>query len=499
MLLSLLLGLLAIPFILLGLLLAFLGFHQVRNRILYKLSGCNIPSVPEKPFIGALGIDPPSISAYKNFEKYGPIFYSPLLHVPMIYVSDPDVTQHVLSKANLPRSHFLTVQLPVFWGNSLETMQHGEGHPWKKERRLVDPAFRMSNLRNMTGSLTFHATKYTEILLQYSESHSESFDFAADISNLTLDIISSCGFSHNTGLIDGKRSQSSFVTSLNTFMQAIVTPIVLLPYGTHLMARYYRKEREELDRVFYKVIDQRLQQLKSDKQNATEAKDLLDFILRPDEDGNLLSREELRNELFVFYLAGHETTANVLSWLIFMLCKHPEIERKLVEELEAVMGPIDGKTIVAPTFEQLENLEYMKMVINETLRMYPPITASARFTNETFEMKGFIFPKGFGIACQNYNTHHDPNIWPDPFKFDPERFSKQNSERHPYSFIPFSAGPRICIGKNFFQVESKMILATLLRMVTFELDASKPSGEFKMDPFVKANGVWVHPKRRIPG
>jgi len=493
------------------LILGFLGYHQVKNYINYYRSGCNVPYVPEKPFIGSFRSGSQYVHRYNDALRYGHVVYSTWLHLPLISVCDPDIIQFVTQSHNYPKSPFVC-QLQQYWGRNLFNMQHGEDGKWKKERKLVDPAFRVRVLKLMHHSFAHHAVQFTQGMIQQAE-QGVGFDIMTEIGKMTLDVISSAAFSHplhamdylNPDEIDKNEIKEKNGPGSNPFVEAVLTfmrvnsPLILLPFGPNLKAFLERKELQLLDQTFYKVIDQRIADL--DKYGYTnEIKDLLDAMLRSDESGNRLSREELRNELFVFYLAGYNTTLTLLSWVFYELCHHPEVEKKLIEELESVMGPINEKAIVPPTNQQIESLSYMKMVINETLRLYSPVPSISRVMDETTEIKGFIFPKGCTVACNIYALHHNATIWPDPFKFDPERFSKENSGgRHIYAFIPFAAGPRICIGRNFLYFQVKIFLSTLLRSIRFELDETHQSDNGKLNPnesLVKPTHVYVRARKR---
>ena len=183
----------------------------------------------------------------------------------------------------------------------------------------------------------------------------------------------------------------------------------------------------------------------------------------------------------------------MLNFALHELARHPEVYENLVTEIDSVLGPADG-IMKFPTAKQMEEeMPYMEMVLNEVLRIYPPAGGTSRTVPETFEYKGFIFPKGMNVAPSIFLMHRNPEFWPEPEKFDPERFTKANSEGRPlYAFFPFSAGSRICIGKKFFNLEAKSVLATLLRVVKIEADPLKTSGEMSsISGLLKPKSVWI--------
>jgi len=272
-----------------------------------------------------------------------------------------------------------------------------------------------------------------------------------------------------------------------------------LPKGGLILKWLYRKDLQFVDRIFYQVIDNRIAEQKSGITNPNRKPDILDMLLIPNEDNELLSREEIRNHLFIFFSAGVGGAASVMSYVIYELCRNPEIKQNVIEEIDSLMGPPIG-SVVAPTPNQVEQMTYLHMVIEEALRMYPPTSGAARIITEDFECGGYKFPKGVEIVSSPFVIQRDPEFYSNPDKFDPERFSKTNAkERGRFEYLPFSAGPRICIGKNFFYEEAKIVIATLLHEVDFELDSSKPQNGLFDDyhPTLKPFGVWAIPKKRV--
>jgi len=240
--------------------------------------------------------------------------------------------------------------------------------------------------------------------------------------------------------------------------------LFLFPYGGHLLKFLQRKNLKIVNDTFYSVIDARIKEGLEGKRDQERPADLLDAMLKPGDNGSQLTREELRNELFLFYIAGHETSTNILNWALLEVARHPDVYANLMSEIDSVMGPTekDPNNIVSPTHLQIDEMPYLDMVLKETLRLYPPAIAVNRMVPETFEFKGMVIPKGMSIAANMFLIQRDPELWPEPEKFDPERFTKENcAGRHVFAFFPFSAGPRICIGKNFFYMEAKILLVTL--------------------------------------
>ena len=186
--------------------------------------------------------------------------------------------------------------------------------------------------------------------------------------------------------------------------------------------------------------------------------DLLAMLLaaRDPDTGEGMSDKQLRDEILTIFLAGHETTANALSWVWYLLARHPQAEARLHEELDRVLG---GRV---PAYADLAELKWTRMVIEETLRLYPPAHTIARTALGEDRIGGVRVPAGAFISISMYVTHRNPNLWPQPERFDPERFAPAEvARRHRFAYLPFGGGPRICIGSSFALAEAQVVVATI--------------------------------------
>ncbi|XP_064615693.1 cytochrome P450 3A24-like [Liolophura sinensis] len=209
-----------------------------------------------------------------------------------------------------------------------------------------------------------------------------------------------------------------------------------------------------------------------------------------------LSDIEIRAQAIVFMLAGYETTATTLSFMSYLLANHPDIQRRLCKEIDDVL---EGKT---PDYDNIQQLPYLEMCLHESMRLFPPILRLSRGAEEDICIKGHFLPKGTGISVPVYVLHRDPEYWPNPDKFDPERFSLQNRDKnHPFALIPFSAGPRNCVGKRMALVAAKIAMATVLQRVSFEITAeTQIPVKLQKDSFIctAENGIHLRVRRRSP-
>src|SRR5260221_5795200 len=193
--------------------------------------------------------------------------------------------------------------------------------------------------------------------------------------------------------------------------------------------------------------------------------DLLSMLMaEQDDEGNRMTDRQLRDEAVTIVLAGHETTANALAWAWYLLSQHPEIETKLHAELDSVLG---GRL---PTLKDLGQLPYLDMIIKETMRLYPPIPIIGRMATEDIEVGGYLVRKGLGITISPHVIHRDPRWYPEPDEFRPERFSAENEKKIPKgAYLPFSNGPRVCIGNSFASMEANLLLATMAQQYRLTL------------------------------
>ncbi|XP_064615692.1 cytochrome P450 3A24-like [Liolophura sinensis] len=207
-----------------------------------------------------------------------------------------------------------------------------------------------------------------------------------------------------------------------------------------------------------------------------------------------LSDIEIRAQAIIFMLAGYETTATTLSFMSYLLANHPDIQKKLCKEIDDVL---EGKT---PDYDNIQQLPYLEMCLHESMRLFPPILRLSRAAEEDICIKGYFLPKGTGVSVPVFVLQRDPEYWPNPDKFDPERFSPQNRDKnHPFALVPFSAGPRHCVGKRMALVAAKIAIATVLQKVNLEISAeTQIPVQLQKDTFIctAEHGIHLRVRRR---
>nr|CAH7752712.1 unnamed protein product [Callosobruchus chinensis] len=266
---------------------------------------------------------------------------------------------------------------------------------------------------------------------------------------------------------------------------------------------YYieRKAVKHLHNVTYSVIDSRMQALKDnfgireeyDEFGKMKRMAFLDILLQSEIDGRPLSRDDVREEVDTFMFEGHDTTASAISFALFLLSTHQDVQEHAVTEQKQIFEDDLHRTI---TFEDLHRMKYLECVIKETLRLYPSVAAYARRTSTEIIYKGHIIPKGINIAIFAYGILRDPEHYENPDDFCPDRF-ELNDGKKPYAYIPFSAGPRNCIGQKFAMLEMKVILSKVLRH--FQLIGTTPPHQIILsaEAVLKSkNGIKLRLARR---
>ncbi len=327
-----------------------------------------------------------------------------------------------------------------------------EGDFHRRQRKIMSPPFQPR-----------HIVSYADIFGHYGEQFQQTWsdnsviDINQQMTNATMSIIGKALFD-----ADVFTETDELGIAMTTTLEYIAhTTSVLFPppYSWPLPRnRRTRKAVQVLRSYIQRFIDDR-------RSNPIERNDLLSILLQAkDEDGNPMSDEQLMSECLTLFGAGHETTATSLTWTWYLLCQHPEIYQKVQAEVDSVL---QGRT---PTYEDLARLPYCLQVFKEAMRLYPPAYLLSRRALKDVEIDGYLVPKDMVVLYAPYTLHRREENFPDPEKFDPERFTPEREKMLPrYAFVPFGAGPRICIGMYFAMMEGHLLLAALAQRVSFSL------------------------------
>ena len=321
-----------------------------------------------------------------------------------------------------------------------------EGELHRRQRLLVQPAFHRQRIASYGQVMVEHADRASS---RWKDS--DTFDMSHEMTRLTLGIVAKTLFDAevDSEADDIGEAMTCIMQMFNLLMYPFAELIEKLPLP---QVRRYERMRARLDSVIYRIIDER-------RRSGEDRGDLLSILLLAQDEENGrggMSDIQVRDEALTLFLAGHETTANTLTWTWYLLSQHPEVERKLHEELdERLRGRL-------PTFEDLPQLLYTEKVVAEAIRMYPPAWAIGRRSLVDQSVGNYAVPANAIVLLSPFVTHRDARYFPDPSRFDPERWTPEAKDaRIPYSYFPFGGGPRRCVGENFAWAEAILVLATL--------------------------------------
>lgn len=371
-------------------------------------------------------------------------------------LSHPDYVAHVLQKnpRNYLKDGYEHIEIV---GNGLLA---SEGDFWRRQRRVAQPAFHRERLAEMAKTMTDAAEKMLECW--EARTTKEPLDVDAEMSRLTLEIVGRTLFGADVG-DDAGGVGGSLASVLNLGFQRTgrFAPIPLgVPTPNN---RRYRTAVQHLNGVVDRLISAR-------RISGGGRGDLLDMLLeaRDPDTGESMSERQLRDEVMTILTAGYETTARALSWTWFLIDANPHVREKLERELDV----LDGRT---PRLVDLDRLTYAKMVVQESMRLYPPVWGLSRLVAADDEVGEYRIPKGSRVVISPYVTHRHPDFWNEPETFDPERFTPERSAGRPrYAYFPFSGGPRQCIGNNFATMEATLILVTIAQRYRLALVPGHP-------------------------
>ena len=276
-------------------------------------------------------------------------------------------------------------------------------------------------------------------------------DIHRDMMRLTLDIVTQSLFNVDVAGPEAKTIAHGLELSMDWFSLQqrqgfLIPPVIPMPATLK-----YRAGVKEMDKFILNLIRER-------RSGQVDQGDLLSMFLqvRDENDGSPMSDRQLRDELITLILAGHETTANALTWTWMLLAQHPKVEQQLWAELDQVLG---GRS---PAMEDISKLPYTQWVLKESMRLYPPVVLLARSLTQDYDLDGYLIPKNTTTLCSPWVVHRSDRTFSDPLAFNPERWRENFEKQLPKcAYFPFGEGPRICIGKGFAQMEAILILATL--------------------------------------
>ncbi|XP_067952041.1 cholesterol 24-hydroxylase-like [Watersipora subatra] len=329
----------------------------------------------------------------------------------------------------------------------------------------MDPAFKRKFLKGLMQEFNNTSDEFISKLSKYARSQT-FVPMLDEFRHCTLDLIGKVAFGMNINSINNDSNQ--FAVAIDTILAAMYAQLFKFDFGMNPWKwAFYKKSREAL--MFLRNVGKELIENREAAMRLGQEVplDVLTHSIKTSQiEGSGLNKENIIDDFINFFIAGHETTANTLSFTLLELGRHPNILQRLREELSVVVG--DEEYL---TYDHIHRLRYMDMVIRESMRLYPTAPSTFRKLNRSCDIGGYRIPEKTIVMVSNFVATRNPDVFEHPLKFIPERFDSRSSKKvSVYSSIPFSLGPRSCLGKTFATIQTKVILAKFLLSFDFELD-----------------------------
>lgn len=375
-------------------------------------------------------------------DKYGDIAHYKIGWHHIVFLNHPDYIREVLVVQNDNFIKERTVQRSkMLLGEGMIT---AEGADHRMQRQVAQPAFHRQRIPEYAGTMVREAARMRD-----SWKAGEQRDIAIDMMHLTLNIVARTLFATDLG-----DEVHELADAINRIM-GLYNFLVMLPAAEWLvhvrppgLAAFVRA-RKRIDAVVYRMIE-------AHRREHRDRGSLLDMMLAASPDRRESSERSLRDQVITIFLAGYETVANALSWTWYLLFQNPDCERRMHAEIDR---ELQGRT---PAYEDIPRLRYVEMVLAESMRLYPPAWAMGRYARNDFQLGEYFLPAKTTVLISQFIAHRDPRFFADPLRFDPDRFTPEaKARRTKFTYFPFGAGFRQCIGESFAWMEAVLVLATL--------------------------------------
>lgn len=438
-----------------------------------------LPPGPPMSTLGALRAlrrDP--IGLFAHAASFGDVSHVRLPRVSLYVLNHPDLVRDVLVEHHRSFRKGPTMDAARrMLGESLLT---SEGKHHQGQRRLIQPIFHHERIAGYGAAMVELANRAAA---RWSDG--QALDIHAEMARLTLAIVGRTLFDVDVEADRAREVAGALDETLAQFNRAF-SPFLRVSERLPLPAnRRFEHAREVFDRTIHEMIRDR-------RRGGLEGGDLLSLLLRAREGGAGMTDEQVRDEAITLFLAGHETTSNALTWTWYLLAEHPSVRSALDAELDGVLahGP--------PTVADVSDLPYTDAVLRESMRCYPPAWAIGRRALADHEADGYMIPAGSVLVVSPWLLHHDPRWWDEPATFRPERWLGGEGDRPRHAYLPFGAGPRMCIGEDFARMEAVLVLAAIARRWRFAHD---PSHRVELQPVITLRprtGMPVTAHLRMP-
>ncbi|KAL3862150.1 hypothetical protein ACJMK2_008138 [Sinanodonta woodiana] len=403
----------------------------------------------------------------KKYPRYFRLWEGPF--TPSIVVYDVDIARQILQTPEEKNTGFSGIyRFLIPWlGRSLLT---SGGIQWKRARHQLTPAFHSKILMSYITIYNDAANLLIKKLIPHADSGNSVEVFQA-VRTCALEIVMRCALSYHIDC----RKQGKIQAYLKA-VQVVKDTVeyrhrcpILYPdciFYLTKRGREFSKHCKFLHDFADDVVNSRKKKLEKEDVSNNKYMDLVDVLLTSQpKTGDGFTSVEIRDQVNNFLSAGHDSTSSAISWILYSIAEHQDVQDKIKAEVD---GVLEGRQTDDLRWEDLPRLEYLEMVIKEGMRQHCPIPCISRQITKAFQIDGYQFPAGTSVAIDIYMLHHNEELWERPSEFIPERFSRENASKiKPFQFIPFSAGPRNCIGQNFAMNEQKVVLAKLIHRFKF--------------------------------
>lgn len=444
-------------------------WYEIKTARMKRLTA-NMPRPKHYPIIGcALEFGNASndiLECLLRFASLGPVVTAWLGTEVYVIISGVDEIQKILTNNRLLKKASIYDYLHPWLGPGLLT---SDGDEWRRQRKIITPAFHFKILEQFVDMFSLNLSILIDKLKQ--EAGNNGFDIYNHIVLSTLDIITET--SMGTRINAQLKKENSFVHAIHEvtmiILQRSLKPWLHSDFIFNISpdGKKFNRQVDVIHKFIGEVIDKkRKEKAETNNENVKieessvlgekKKSAFLDLLIEYN-----MSDEEIKNQVNTFMFAGHDTTTSAISFTIYCLMKNPEVQEKVYKEQQEILGDSQNSA----TFQDLKNMKYLECVINETQRLYPSVPYIGRTMTEDFQLTSeYTIPEGCSINIFLYKLHRDPNLFPNPDVFDPDRFLPENSQtRHPFAFCPFSAGPRNCMGQKFAMLELKAVLSAVIR------------------------------------
>ncbi|XP_034987134.1 cytochrome P450 3A24 isoform X1 [Zootoca vivipara] len=475
--------------------LVLLGLYGIWPYNFFKKLG--IPGPRPLPFIGTFLEYRKGVLNFDQecFQKYGKIWGIFDGRQPLLAILDPIMIKTILVKEFY--THFTNRRDFGLNGDLDTSIITVPDEQWKRIRTVLSPTFTSGRLKEMLPIINRYGGMLAKNVQKKSD-NDEPMDMKEIFGAYSMDVVTSTSFSVDIDSLNNPNDP--FVKNIKKFLKfSFLNPMFILIIIFPFLIPLLNKLNFTLaSTAFINFFVDAVKKIKKDRQKNqhTDRVDFLQLMVDSQISGNVsneassykvLTDREITAQAIIFIFAGYETTSTTLSFLSYCLATHPDVQQKLQDEIDEALP-----NQATPTYEAVLQLEYLDMVVNETLRLYPPGGRIERVCKNTVEVNGVTIPKGTAIIIPAFVLHRDPEHWPEPEEFRPERFSKENKEAiDPYVFLPFGAGPRNCIGMRFALLVLKVAVVVLLQRFSF-----RPCKETPIPMELDSKG-FMKPKKPI--